>query len=626
MADSIEALYREYRKRLEEIDRVEQELLDTDDKETWKKMLVRKSELIRSFYRDTEHELEDMIRPILNGEHPITEQNAGALYSGAISYYSNVLSDDILEAQMFVKLWEYYHVTGNEFFERNCRFAFLDNPYINVEGKVQQIAADQNDWVGSYVDRIGQLRLDHPDNEEFYREVRKIMEAVRKQYHTESVKYNPDVNELIRLFNRFSKIFRYRDCFEERFWEQLMAEYEETGTDVLFIAAMHWKQVSPDKKQQFEDTYPAAYLEQKRLKKEDRSMKKYVGYLVYAFYSGTLPPEKTFPLLHSYLKSMTKDYDFNSSNWFQQPSDSKFAFYCHAFRPMLEMLEYMDVDHADKNRIRAGLLYELKLYISSIPRECQCKEYLDQALYHMLFDIVPFIDDEEQAIELIDTMVISRQLATLIHTVMTAKLSSLITEAIVDRKPELFLSALPTDDPAVVQDRKNELVRESYNTAKLHDIGKILISNIVNMQIRHLSENEFSYIKYHPKWSHDILVRNSKLRRYADAALGHHRSFDGKSGYPMEFDNTASGKKIFIDILTIADCMDAATDMLGRNYAEGKTFDTVISEMHEMAGTMYNPEIVSLMEENSELYRKLRKETGVESRIDTCYRIYRTYR
>lgn len=626
MAESIAELYREYRTRLQEIDSVERGLLETEDKQTWTKMLVQKSDLIRSFFRETEQELSDMIHPILSGEHPITEATAEDLYSGAFSYYSNVLSDDLLETQMFMKLWEYYQSSGDEFSERNCRFAFLDNPYTNVEGQVQKMAEEQDDWISSYINRIGQLRKDRPDDAEFYGEVEKIMEAIRKQYHTESVKYNPDVNELIRLFNRFSRIFKYRDDFDDTFWNRLMSEYEDIGTDVLFIAAMHWNQVSDDKKKQFEEIYPAAFLEQEPLPKSERSMKKYVGYVVYAFYSGTLTPEQTFSMLLAYRKCMTKDYDFCSSKWFQQPAESKFAFYCYAFRPMLEMLEAMKLESADRRRIKAGLLYELKEYITKIPRECACKEYLDQALYHMLYDIVPFIDDEKQAIELIDTMVLSRQLATLIHTVMTAKLSCIIAETMLEKKPELFLTALGALDTEYVTERKKDILQECYNGAKLHDIGKILISNIVNMQIRHLSENEYSYIKYHPKWSYDILIRNEYLSRYADVAIGHHRSYDGIGGYPADFDNTKSKKKIFIDILTIADCMDAATDMLGRNYAEGKTFERVIGEMHEEAGKMYNPDIVALIESDSGLYQALEKETSVDSRIETYYRIYRTYR
>ncbi len=626
MVDSIEALYREYRERLGEVDSIERELLETDDKAAWTETLVKKSDLIRSFYRDTEKELDTYINPILDGDEELTEENAEKLYQGAFSYYNNVLADDVMESQMLVKLWEYFHGVGNDYRERNCRFAFSDNPFFCVEGSMKQVASEQADWVSSYIDRIDTLREEHQSDKEFFAEVKHIMEANRKQYHMESVKYEPDVNALIRCFNRLSQLKKYKKYYDDTLWEEIQKQYDEAGTDVLFIAAMNWQKVDEDKKKQFKEVYPAAFLEQTSLPREQRNQKKYTAYLVYAFYSGILEPEETYSLLRAYMKSMNQDYDFNSPNWFQQPSDSKFAFYCHCFKPMLEMLARTKLTKDKLSRVKAGLFYELKVYIETIPRACQCKEYLDQALYHMLYDLIPFVEGEDQAIELIDTMIISRQLSTLIHSVMTAKLSKRIAESVLAKHPSFFKNSLGLYTMKDVEKRRDEILRYCYNGARVHDIGKILISNIINMQIRQLSETEHSYIKYHPKWSYDILTRNPGLSRYADMALGHHKSYDGQSGYPEEYDNTRSSHKIFIDILTIADCLDAATDMLGRNYARGKSFDEVVSEMVAGSGTLYHPSLVELLTKDGKLYLDLKKETSVEARIETYYHIYRKYR
>ena len=50
-------------------------------------------------------------------------------------------------------------------------------------------------------------------------------------------------------------------------------------------------------------------------------------------------------------------------------------------------------------------------------------------------------------------------------------------------------------------------------------------------------------------------------------------------------------------MITIADCTDAATDILGRNYARGKGFRELLAELSATKGTRYNPDIVTLMEE-----------------------------
>ena len=88
--------------------------------------------------------------------------------------------------------------------------------------------------------------------------------------------------------------------------------------------------------------------------------------------------------------------------------------------------------------------------------------------------------------------------------------------------------------------------------------------------------------------------------------LGHHKWYDGKMGYPMDFDNTKSKYKIAIDIISIADSIDAATDILGRNYTLGKDFDSLLKELEDGAGVRYNPNIVKLISMDEVLKSKLR--------------------
>ena len=133
-------------------------------------------------------------------------------------------------------------------------------------------------------------------------------------------------------------------------------------------------------------------------------------------------------------------------------------------------------------------------------------------------------------------------------------------------------------------------------------------------------------IKMHSGWSADILARNEKLSAYRDIALGHHKSYDGKTGYPAEYDNHASKYRILTDILTVCDSMDAATDAYGRNYPRGKTFEKVFAEFESMKGTRYNPEIIDFIRTHEALFLQLKEITSKEARGDFYYHIYRKYR
>lgn len=98
-----------------------------------------------------------------------------------------------------------------------------------------------------------------------------------------------------------------------------------------------------------------------------------------------------------------------------------------------------------------------------------------------------------------------------------------------------------------------------------------------------------------------MLERIPSLNRFHDIVLGHHKSWDGKMGYPSDFDNTVSKDRIFIELVHMADCMDAATDFIGRSYKGQKTFNRCLEEFMQSRGSVYAPEIVNLIEQDKKL-------------------------
>ncbi|MBP3278712.1 MAG: hypothetical protein J6M44_07130, partial [Butyrivibrio sp.] len=73
-----------------------------------------------------------------------------------------------------------------------------------------------------------------------------------------------------------------------------------------------------------------------------------------------------------------------------------------------------------------------------------------------------------------------------------------------------------------------------------------------------------------------------------DAALSHHLWYDGSRGYPDVPENSNKNVKVFIDIISIADSIDAATDTIGRSYATGKSIDTILEEIIAGSGSRYS--------------------------------------
>ena len=173
-----------------------------------------------------------------------------------------------------------------------------------------------------------------------------------------------------------------------------------------------------------------------------------------------------------------------------------------------------------------------------------------------------------------------------------------------------------------VRQNRDEILDYICNCAMLHDVGKTQMVGVINQQTRPLTDREFGLLREHPDRGAILLHGDDVFEPYMDVILGHHKTYDGKGGYPADFDNTASEKKTMIDLITIADCTDAATDLLGRNYATGKNFYKLLEELEEGAGTRYNPQIVRIISESKRLKETLDNLTST-GRYSIYYEAYR---
>lgn len=114
---------------------------------------------------------------------------------------------------------------------------------------------------------------------------------------------------------------------------------------------------------------------------------------------------------------------------------------------------------------------------------------------------------------------------------------------------------------------------------------------------RGLLDEEFAMIKCHPEIGARIAREHRSTRDYADVIMGHHVWYDCSRGYPADFDTFKSSYKTIIDLVTAADCLDAATDTVGRSYNRGKTFFDYEKEIEKDAGTRYAPFLPDLLKQ-----------------------------
>ena len=155
-----------------------------------------------------------------------------------------------------------------------------------------------------------------------------------------------------------------------------------------------------------------------------------------------------------------------------------------------------------------------------------------------------------------------------------------------------------------VTDEYIEYLRDS---APLHDVGKITISDLILNKDGKLTDEEYAIMKGHTTAGRKVIEQvmekvpdSQYLRMAANMANFHHERWDGK-GYP----EGRKGDEIPLSarIMTIADVFDALVSR--RSYKKPFTFDQAMKMIEEGAGTQFDPVIAGIFIESREDVKKI---------------------
>ncbi|MCL2202289.1 MAG: response regulator [Oscillospiraceae bacterium] len=199
----------------------------------------------------------------------------------------------------------------------------------------------------------------------------------------------------------------------------------------------------------------------------------------------------------------------------------------------------------------------------------------------------------EQTLEILATIIEYRNLESGAHIRRT----TLLTECIIAKmlESEKFRDVLLAEN-----------VLSLIKASALHDIGKIGISDGVLLKPGKLSADEFDIIKTHTSIGSQIidsisasLPDNDMYLKYAkEICHFHHERWDGK-GYP----NGLKGEDIPLSarIISIVDVYDALVNP--RCYKAAYPYDVSIEIITEGSGTQFDPEIIALLPQVSEMFK-----------------------
>jgi len=242
-----------------------------------------------------------------------------------------------------------------------------------------------------------------------------------------------------------------------------------------------------------------------------------------------------------------------------------------------------DGDEYNELLVMYEKLLSYALHATGVDNYSLMLEYFAEILYHFR-EIEGVMTFEEMGLRSLAAL----HPPTYVHSRMVADISRLICEAMIDMSPSAFDGCLYSGKGKDISKNRESALDYIYHAAVCHDFGKLPMIDTISVYGRKLFDSEFALLKHHPQVGADMLLSHESTKRYADAALSHHLWYDGSRGYPDVPENSYKNVKVFIDIISIADSIDAATDTIGRSYATGKSIDTILEEIIAGSGSRYS--------------------------------------
>ncbi len=156
----------------------------------------------------------------------------------------------------------------------------------------------------------------------------------------------------------------------------------------------------------------------------------------------------------------------------------------------------------------------------------------------------------------------------------------------------------------------DEYIEDVINSAPLHDVGKIKVSDVILNKPGKLDDEEFEIMKSHTTAGNEIIASamalvsdSGYLKEAKNLATYHHEKWDG-SGYPSGI----AGEEIPLSarIMAIADVFDALVSR--RSYKKPFTFEEAMNIIKEGAGKHFDPKLAELFVEASDEVMAIAKE------------------
>ncbi len=222
--------------------------------------------------------------------------------------------------------------------------------------------------------------------------------------------------------------------------------------------------------------------------------------------------------------------------------------------------------------------------------------------------------------ELLQNVFAARHPPSYIRQWIAGKTSRLLAGWAIDDHADKMAGFLDTKNAGEVLARREEILDFAEKAGMLYDTGMIHFVTLEGSACRGIFEEESELMRLHAHCGSQLLSAHPSTKPYAEVALGHHRHYDDKGGYPVDFSLRDSDMRAMICIVSVADALASTIPETASRYRPARPLDRVLAGLQHDAGSVYSPLVVGLLTPSR---REAVKECFLSWRKEACLDMYK---
>lgn len=271
------------------------------------------------------------------------------------------------------------------------------------------------------------------------------------------------------------------------------------------------------------------------------------------------------------------------------------AVYQNMFVPAL-YAEYMaeNPEYVAKKKEVLSLMYRRMIaYVRKMPDNLLSEQTI-QRLLGCLQSFIEYPDGIQEKNFLLE-LVVCRNLDVYVTSRMAGEVARMMVDRALDTMPEYLTGILGYMDPEGLSAHRAEIRQFALEGGLLHNVGLFNFDNLRRRLGRSWLEEERELYQLHVEGAVEILSQSPSTQPYVHVARGHHRFYDGSSGYPDSYDRSQDPCPGMTDIINAAAHLVRLLDDRVFLMNRPLSLEEALGQIRSEAGTRLSPEAAGLL-------------------------------